>query len=132
YLYEDLHQYDIDQLIGIDLRMEAVGARDELIEVEWLSNDGLGMVSSNLDQAVNEYRTGRNLQSMRICILGPTAVGKTRLSRQMCAHYKLQYVEANATTAEKIKTLLEQISESELDVTTDDQQNAKEYLIALQ
>uniref|UniRef100_A0A3B3VM14 Adenylate kinase 7b n=1 Tax=Poecilia latipinna TaxID=48699 RepID=A0A3B3VM14_9TELE len=79
--------------LQVNLRMEAVNV-ENLFSIHWHCESGL---VDNVDLVVEEYRLSRGLLPLRVCILGPPAVGKTTLSSQICKHYKLHHISLRDT-----------------------------------
>ncbi|KAJ8356507.1 hypothetical protein SKAU_G00193010 [Synaphobranchus kaupii] len=99
---KDFTQADID-FLSINLRTEAVFLKNRF-NLHWVCE--LGMVAS-IDHVVKEYRQNRQLLPIRICILGPPAVGKTTVAATICKHYKVHHVRVKNVIAEKISQLEE-------------------------
>ncbi|XP_061651562.1 adenylate kinase 7 isoform X2 [Phyllopteryx taeniolatus] len=100
FLQQDLSIMDID-LLHVNLCMEGVHLK-ELFSVHWLCEFGL---VENIELVVEEYRQIRGLLPIRMCVLGPPAVGKSRVSKQICDHYKLHHIRLNETISETISHL---------------------------
>ncbi|XP_054894623.1 adenylate kinase 7 [Poeciliopsis prolifica] len=92
YLNQELTVMEIDSL-QVNLRMEAVNV-ENLLSVHWHCDGGL---VENVDLVVEEYRLSRGLLPLRVCILGPPAVGKTTLSSKICKHYRLHHITVRET-----------------------------------
>ncbi|XP_043998532.1 adenylate kinase 7 isoform X1 [Gambusia affinis] len=92
YLNQELTVMEIDSL-QVNLRMEATNV-ENLFSVHWHCEAGL---VENVDLVVEEYRLSRGLLPLRICLLGPPAVGKTTLSSKICKHYKLHHITVRDT-----------------------------------
>ena len=45
-------------------------------------------------------------QPIRLCVLGPPAVGKSTISKLICQHYKLHHITLKATISETITQLV--------------------------
>ncbi|XP_051941701.1 adenylate kinase 7 isoform X1 [Hippocampus zosterae] len=100
FLKQDLSIMDID-LLHVNLCMEGVHLK-ELFSIHWLCEFGL---VENIELVVEEYRQVRGLLPIRMCVLGPPAVGKTRVSQQICDHYMLHHIRLNETVSETILNL---------------------------
>ncbi|XP_019744395.1 adenylate kinase 7 isoform X2 [Hippocampus comes] len=100
FLKQDLSIMDID-LLHVNLCMEGVHLK-ELFSIHWLCEFGL---VENIELVVEEYRQVRGLLPIRMCVLGPPAVGKTRVSQQICDHYMLHHIRLNDTVSETILNL---------------------------
>lgn len=46
----------------------------------------------NVLAVIKEYKETRGLLPIRVCVLGPPAVGKTLYISQLCQHYKLHHI----------------------------------------
>ncbi|XP_053488469.1 adenylate kinase 7 isoform X1 [Ictalurus furcatus] len=100
FLTEELTQAEIDHLF-INLRMEAIFLADNFT-INWVSKKG---IVENIDHVVKEYKLTRGLLPVRICLLGPPAVGKSTVAEKICKHYKLQHVKLKETIAETLANL---------------------------
>ncbi|XP_077394737.1 adenylate kinase 7 isoform X5 [Festucalex cinctus] len=100
FLKQDLSVMDID-FLHVNLSMEGVYLK-ELFSVHWLCEFGL---VENIELVVEEYRQTRGLLPIRMCVLGPPAVGKSSVSQQICNHYKLHHIKLNETISETISHL---------------------------
>nr|XP_046269451.1 adenylate kinase 7 isoform X2 [Scatophagus argus] len=89
FLIQDLNVMEIESML-INLRMESLYL-NKLFPINWLCENGL---VENIDLVVEEYRQARGLLPIRLCVLGPPAVGKSTVSKQLCEHYKLHYISA--------------------------------------
>ncbi|KAK5903275.1 hypothetical protein CgunFtcFv8_007071 [Champsocephalus gunnari] len=67
-----------------------------------------GMVE-NMANIVEEYQNTRKLLPIRICVVGPPAVGKTTVSEKLCNHYKIHHIRIKEVIEEKITQLKERI-----------------------
>lgn len=47
-----------------------------------------------------------SFQPIRLCVLGPPAVGKSTLSKEICEHYKLHHITLKETISETISQLV--------------------------
>ncbi|XP_055086920.1 adenylate kinase 7 [Periophthalmus magnuspinnatus] len=104
-LIRELTVMEIDYMT-VNLRMESAYLKEQL-SVSWQCENGL---VEHIDQVVQEYRQNRGLQPIRICVLGPPAVGKSTLSKMICDHYKLHHVKLKPTITETIAQLKETLS----------------------
>uniref|UniRef100_A0AAR2LCB9 Nucleoside-diphosphate kinase n=1 Tax=Pygocentrus nattereri TaxID=42514 RepID=A0AAR2LCB9_PYGNA len=93
-------QTDLDQL-SLNLRIEPVLLRD-MFNLRWVCESG---IIENIDSVVEEYKQTRRLLPIKICLLGPPAVGKTSVAAHLCKHYKLHHITVKEATEEKIKHL---------------------------
>ena len=67
----------------------------------WYLQSGL---VDNMAKVIKEYKEVRGLLPIFACILGPPAVGKTFVIRQLCQHYKLHHVMIADVIKEAIET----------------------------
>ncbi|XP_063804521.1 adenylate kinase 7 [Pseudophryne corroboree] len=100
FLDKELTQLEIDHLL-VDLRMEAVFLKENF-NINWVSQNGL---IENIELIVKEYKQSRGLLPIRICVLGPPAVGKTTVSELLCKHYKLHHISVKDVVADAIANL---------------------------
>ncbi len=52
-------------------------------------------------------------QPLRICILGPPAVGKSTIAERICKHYKLHHVKLKETITETLENLVSGVQQQE-------------------
>ncbi|BFZ12297.1 hypothetical protein BsWGS_15336 [Bradybaena similaris] len=87
FLNPNMEQAVFDTLL-VNLKMDSTAIRDEML-INWTSEAGF---AENIKQVVEEYKQYRNLQPIRVVILGPPASGKSTISQQLCSYYKLHHV----------------------------------------
>uniref|UniRef100_A0A4W5JG89 Adenylate kinase 7b n=1 Tax=Hucho hucho TaxID=62062 RepID=A0A4W5JG89_9TELE len=97
FLTRDLRQMDIDALF-VNLRIEAVYLKENF-NVHWVCESGL---IDNIDRVVEEYKQTRSLLPIRVCIMGPPAVGKSTVAERICKHYKLHHIRLKETITETL------------------------------
>ncbi|XP_059908885.1 adenylate kinase 7 isoform X2 [Gadus macrocephalus] len=100
FLIADFTQMELDSL-SADLRLEAVCVK-ELLPFRWECE--AGMVDS-MELLVEQYRTTRGLLPVRVCILGPPAVGKSSLARRLCRQYRLNHVTVQTVVSQSLAHL---------------------------
>nr|XP_033808371.1 adenylate kinase 7 isoform X3 [Geotrypetes seraphini] len=100
FLSKDLTQADIEHLF-VNLKMEAVFLKENF-NIKWIAQTGL---VENIAVVIKEYRQIRGLTPIKICVLGPPAVGKTTVSAKLCKHYKLHHVQIKEVITEAIAKL---------------------------
>ncbi|KOC66213.1 Adenylate kinase 7 [Habropoda laboriosa] len=66
----------------------------------------------NINAIVKEYKAARNLQPIRIIVLGPPASGKTKIARHLADHYRIHYVHVKPLIVETIEKLTNEIEEA--------------------
>ncbi|KAM9435519.1 adenylate kinase 7-like, partial [Clarias gariepinus] len=107
-LTQELTRADLAQL-SLNLVIETI-LLNRRLNVNWVCESGL---VNNIDRVVEEYRQSRGLLPIRICLLGPPAVGKSSVAARLCKHYKLHYVGVKEAIEKKIKHLEEMLQQSE-------------------
>lgn len=60
----------------------------------------------NINLIVKEYKTTRNLNPIRIIVLGPPASGKTRVARYLVDHYDIHYIHVKSLIENTIAELV--------------------------
>ncbi|KAL6105058.1 ak7 [Pungitius sinensis] len=123
YLTEDLSTVEIDSLL-VNLRMQGVHLK-ELFSIDWLCETGL---VNNMELVVEEYQKARGLLPLRLCVLGPPAVGKSTVSRQISEYYKVQHVTLKETISETISHLEDNVRNADV---VEENSAAKELLNSL-
>uniref|UniRef100_A0A3Q3BX71 Adenylate kinase 7b n=1 Tax=Haplochromis burtoni TaxID=8153 RepID=A0A3Q3BX71_HAPBU len=91
---------EADSLL-VSLRMEAAYIK-KLFSFNWVCQFGL---VENIEVVVQEYRQSRGLLPVRLCVLGPPAVGKTTVSKKICEYYRLHHVTVKGTISDTIARL---------------------------
>ncbi|XP_041809761.1 adenylate kinase 7 isoform X2 [Chelmon rostratus] len=115
FLIQDLSVMEIDSM-QVNLRMEGVHL-EELFSINWLCKSGL---VENIELVVEEYRQNRGLWPIRLCVLGPPAVGKSTVSKQICEHYKLHHITLKETISETISQLEDAVKNADPDADSED------------
>ncbi|XP_068573914.1 adenylate kinase 7 isoform X1 [Cebidichthys violaceus] len=115
FLTKDLSTMEIDSLL-VNLHMEAVHIK-ELFSINWLCETGL---VDNIELVGEEYQKARGLLPIRLCVLGPPAVGKSTVSRQISEYYKLQYITLKETISETISQLEDNVKNADPDAENED------------
>uniref|UniRef100_A0A8C2PR00 Adenylate kinase 7a n=1 Tax=Cyprinus carpio TaxID=7962 RepID=A0A8C2PR00_CYPCA len=87
--------------LSVNLRTESVFLNDRL-NVHWDCESG---IVDNILQVVEEYKQARQLLPIKICLLGPPAVGKSSAAVKLCRYYKLHHIDVNETINEKEELL---------------------------
>ncbi|XP_059209329.1 adenylate kinase 7 [Centropristis striata] len=123
-LTRDMSVMEFDSLL-INLCMEAVHLK-ELFSINWLCESGL---VENIELVVEEYQQTRALLPIRVCVLGPPAVGKSTISKQICEYYKLHHITLKETISETISQLEDDVKNADPDAENEDSAaEAKELL----
>ncbi|WAR18490.1 KAD7-like protein [Mya arenaria] len=99
-LNKEIEQSDFDMLL-VDLRMDAVNVKENM-RISWVSEAGM---MENISAIIKEYKDTRNLHPLRVCIIGPPAVGKTTTINQLCEHYKLHHIKLKDVIDEAMENL---------------------------
>ncbi|XP_024912672.1 adenylate kinase 7-like isoform X2 [Cynoglossus semilaevis] len=94
------------QYLKVNLRLEAVTIKDSF-GLSWTSEAGM---VENMENIVKEFRDTRQIHPLKICLLGPPAVGKSTVSQKLCRHYQLQHIRVKELIEEKIRKLKESIN----------------------
>ncbi|XP_044023748.1 adenylate kinase 7 isoform X2 [Siniperca chuatsi] len=115
FLIQDLSVMEIDSML-VNLRMEGVHVK-ELFSINWLCESGL---VENIELVVEEYRQTRGLLPICLCILGPPAVGKSTVSKQICEHYKLHHITLKETISKTISQLEDAVKNADPDAENED------------
>uniref|UniRef100_A0A3B3UDR9 Uncharacterized protein n=1 Tax=Poecilia latipinna TaxID=48699 RepID=A0A3B3UDR9_9TELE len=102
-LPEDAIRMNPEELdcLNVNLQVEASIVSDSLT-FDWTSEEGL---VKNIKNIVKEYKLARQLLPIKICLIGPPAVGKTTLAMKLCQYYKLHYINVKSMFDEKITQL---------------------------
>ncbi|XP_029349881.1 adenylate kinase 7 [Echeneis naucrates] len=115
FLTKDFSVMEIDSLL-VNLCMEGVYLKG-LFTINWVCESGL---VDNIGLVVEEYRQTRGFLPIRLCVLGPPAVGKSIVSKQICEHYKLPHITLKETVSETITKLENIVRRGELDAENED------------
>ncbi|CAL1576024.1 unnamed protein product [Knipowitschia caucasica] len=125
YLIRELTTMHID-CMTVNLRMESAHLAEQL-SIPWQCEKGL---VENMAQVVDQYRQNRGLQPLRICVMGPPAVGKSTVSKIICDLYKLHHVQLKPTITETIAQLTEAV-QKDAQVESERAEESQELLINL-
>nr|XP_019958624.1 PREDICTED: adenylate kinase 7-like [Paralichthys olivaceus] len=115
FLIQDLSITEIDSML-VNLCMESVYLK-ELLSINWLCESGL---VDQIELVVEEYRQTRKLLPIRLCVLGPPAVGKSTVSKLICERYKLHHITLEETISETITELENTVKNSDVDAENED------------
>ncbi|XP_033296045.2 adenylate kinase 7 isoform X3 [Orcinus orca] len=98
---EDLvKQEDIDHLL-VNLRMETLIVKENF-NIRWFAQAGF---VENINSILKEYKQSRRLLPIKICILGPPAVGKSSIAEVLSKYYKLHHIKLKDVISEAIAKL---------------------------
>ncbi|XP_015103151.3 adenylate kinase 7 [Vicugna pacos] len=100
FLTKDLTQECIDHLL-VNLRMEALFVKENF-NIRWVAQAGF---VENINSVLKEYKQSRRLLPIKICILGPPAVGKSSIGEALSKHYKLHHIKLRDVVSEAIAKL---------------------------
>nr|XP_029543553.1 adenylate kinase 7-like [Oncorhynchus nerka] len=126
FLTRDLRQMDIDALF-VNLRIEAVYLK-ESFNIHWVCESGL---IDNIDRVVEEYKQTRGLLPIRVCIMGPPAVGKSTVAQRICKHYKLHHIRLKETITETLAHLESIVRMEDGETEAEDSATSSELLETL-
>eukprot|EP00069_Balaena_mysticetus_P021012 bmy_13121T0 len=93
-------QEDIDHLL-VNLRMETLFVKDNF-NIRWFAQAGF---VENINSILKEYKQSRRLLPIKICILGPPAVGKSSIAEVLSKYYKLHHIKLKDVISEAIAKL---------------------------
>ncbi|XP_052327315.1 adenylate kinase 7-like isoform X2 [Oncorhynchus keta] len=118
---------DVDYL-SVNLRIEPVFLK-ETFNLHWVSEAG---IIDNINRVVEEYKLLRLLLPIRICLLGPPAVGKSSVAEKLCKHYKLHHINLKEVIDEKMQHLEEAVNGTEQEGESEEAlSNAQDQLDSL-
>ncbi|KAM9093571.1 adenylate kinase 7 isoform 1-T1 [Megaptera novaeangliae] len=100
FLTKDLTQEDIDHLL-VNLRMETLFVKENF-NIRWFAQAGF---VENINSILKEYKQSRRLLPIKICILGPPAVGKSSIAEVLSKYYKLHHIKLKEVISEAIAKL---------------------------
>nr|XP_054386466.1 adenylate kinase 7 isoform X5 [Pongo abelii] len=100
YLTKDLTQDCLDHLL-VNLRMEALFVKENF-NIRWAAQTGF---VENINNILKEYKQSRGLMPIKICILGPPAVGKSSIAEELARYYKLHHIQLKDVISEAIAKL---------------------------
>ncbi|XP_024424028.2 adenylate kinase 7 [Desmodus rotundus] len=100
FLTKELTQENIDHLL-VNLRMEAVCVKENF-NMRWVAQAGF---VENINSILREYKQSRKLLPIKVCILGPPAVGKSSIAEVLTKYYRLHHVKLKDVISEAIAKL---------------------------
>ncbi|XP_069321382.1 adenylate kinase 7 isoform X4 [Eulemur rufifrons] len=99
-LTKELTQDCLDHLL-VNLRMEALFVKENF-NIRWNAQTGF---VENINNILKEYKQSRGLLPIKICILGPPAVGKSTIAEALSKYYKLHHIKLKDVISEAIAKL---------------------------
>ncbi|XP_033708442.1 adenylate kinase 7 isoform X2 [Tursiops truncatus] len=99
-LEDFVKQEDIDHLL-VNLRMETLIVKENF-NIRWFAQAGF---VENINSILKEYKQSRRLLPIKICILGPPAVGKSSIAEVLSKYYKLHHIKLKDVISEAIAKL---------------------------
>ncbi|XP_022431563.1 adenylate kinase 7 isoform X3 [Delphinapterus leucas] len=99
-LEDFVKQEDIDHLL-VNLRMETLFVKENF-NIRWFAQAGF---VENINGILKEYKQSRRLLPIKICILGPPAVGKSSIAEVLSKYYKLHHIKLKDVISEAIAKL---------------------------
>jgi len=125
YLNRELMSFQADQLL-LDLQIESTFCSDTFN----ISPEAVGGFSDMIEKVATEYRKGRNLEPLKLIIVGKPGASKSLVSRQISDLYRLNHF----TKKEIIESTIEMMREiageqSEFDIAgvdTEREENTRE------
>ncbi|XP_071225526.1 adenylate kinase 7a [Salvelinus alpinus] len=127
YLTNVLTNDDVDYL-SVNLRIEPTFLK-ETFNLHWVSEAG---IIDNINRVVEEYKLLRLLLPIRICLLGPPAVGKSTVAEKLCKHYKLHHINLKEIIDENMHHLEEAVNVAEQEGESEEAlSNAQDQLDSL-
>uniref|UniRef100_A0A674F5T7 Adenylate kinase 7b n=1 Tax=Salmo trutta TaxID=8032 RepID=A0A674F5T7_SALTR len=100
----------------------------ENFNIHWVCESGL---IDNIDRVVEEYKQTRGLLPIRVCIMGPPAVGKSTVAERICKHYKLHHIRLKETITETLAHLESIIRMEDGETEAEDSATSSELLETL-
>ncbi|KAM4521766.1 adenylate kinase 7-like [Odontesthes bonariensis] len=92
--------------LSINLCLDALNVKDSF-NLNWTSKAGM---VENMESVAQQYKETRQLLPVRICIVGPPAVGKTTIAEKLCKYYQIHHISIKGIIEERINQLKERIS----------------------
>lgn len=103
YLNKGITTFQADQHL-LDLKIQSAFALENF-NMEFTAEEGMDTIIQKICQ---EYKQSRNLEPLKVCIVGPSASGKSTIARQISDMYRLNHF----TKEDLIKTTLELLKET--------------------
>uniref|UniRef100_A0A8C4R963 Uncharacterized protein n=1 Tax=Eptatretus burgeri TaxID=7764 RepID=A0A8C4R963_EPTBU len=125
-LNREIKQRDYD-ILTVNLRMEGICSKKATIK--WFAIGGL---IENINLIIKEYQETRGLSPLRLCVLGPPAVGKTTVVQKLCQYYRLHHVILKEAIGEGFKKLKEVSLHIDEEREDGDEENLEEEMVSAQ
>ncbi|XP_071878435.1 adenylate kinase 7 [Bombus fervidus] len=82
--------------------------------------------SDSINAIVREYKAARNLNPIKIIVLGPPASGKSKVARYLADHYEIHYIHVKSLIADTIENLSNEVEEATTAVEQDEAEQTLE------
>ncbi|XP_029966673.1 adenylate kinase 7-like [Salarias fasciatus] len=105
------------EYLKINLRLDAFIIKDSF-KLDWVSEAGM---VENMESIVEEYRDTRQLLSVKICLVGPPAVGKSSVAEKLCHFYQIPHIRVQGLIEGKMKELRERSTETDPDLVSEEE-----------
>ncbi|KAL7388110.1 hypothetical protein ABVT39_007334 [Epinephelus coioides] len=102
--------------LTINLLLDAFIIKDSF-SLRWTSEAGM---VENMASIVEEYKDTRQLLPIRICLVGPPAVGKSTVAERLCSHYQINHIKIKEIIEEKMAHLKEIVNEADPESVSED------------
>ncbi|KAL1110187.1 hypothetical protein AAG570_008264 [Ranatra chinensis] len=110
-VYENFDE-DVMRLLACELDFKSTYIKDEL-QIEWRNNVPFAY---NLENICMEYTDMRDLDPLKIIVLGPPGVGKTDISRLIHSVYRVEYISVRTVIESFTMKLASLIRKAQSDV----------------